>query len=374
MRWLFWAAVVILGYTYFGYALWLWIRCRWRTRPIRSGPYCPPLSILMVVRDEASVLERKLNNLLQLDYPEDRREILVVSDGSTDDTNRILTAAAETSKIRTFLSPEPQGKAAGLNNAINAAAGEIVVFTDARQKIEENAVKLLLENFADPEVGCASGELMLGDPDSGEHARGTGSYWKFEKQIRRMESRSGSVIGATGALYAARRALLVTLPAETILDDVYLPMHVLQQGRRVVFDPRARAWDVPDLGQRREFARKVRTLTGNYQLLRLAPWLLRGSNPEQFAFLSHKLLRLAAPFALGVALATSLLASGTVYKVALGLQLTFYALSGLRLLGAKGGPLARPADAAFTFVMLNAAAMVAFANFVTGRKAVWAAR
>jgi poly-beta-1,6-N-acetyl-D-glucosamine synthase len=139
-----------------------------------------------------------------------------------------------------------------------------------------------------------------------------------------------------------------------------------------VFDSRARAWDKPDLGRQREFARKVRTLSGNYQLLRLAPWLLKSSNPERFGFVSHKLFRLAAPFALGAALVSSLLASGTVYKFALAAQLAFYALSGLRLMGTKEGPLARPADAAFTFVMLNAAAMVAFAIFVTGRKAAWA--
>jgi cellulose synthase/poly-beta-1,6-N-acetylglucosamine synthase-like glycosyltransferase len=326
----------------------------------------------MVVRNEAAVLGRKLKNLLELNYPADRMEILVVSDGSTDDTNRILGTIAESSPVRVFLNPQPRGKAAGLNDAANAARGDIVVFTDARQKVEIGAVKLLVENFADPDVGCASGELMLGDPDSGEHTTGMGLYWKFEKRIRQMESGSGSVIGATGALYAVRRDLLVALPPETILDDVYLPMHVLRRGARVVFDPRARAWDVPDMGRRREFFRKVRTLGGNYQLLQLAPWLLQRTNPVRFGFVSHKLLRLAVPFALGTLLIASLLLSGTVYRVALVLQLAFYGLSALTFLRAKRGPLARVADAAFTFVLLNTAAIVAFANFVTGRKATWA--
>jgi biofilm PGA synthesis N-glycosyltransferase PgaC len=371
MRWLFWGAVALIGYTYFGYALFLWIRCRWRPRPVRSHPQWPSISIVMVVRNEAAVLSRKLKNLLELDYPADHREILVVSDGSTDDTNRILSTIAETSPVRVFLNPQPRGKAEGLNDAANAAKGDVIVFTDARQKIEIDAVKLLVENFADPDVGSASGELMLGDPDSGEPATGMGVYWKFEKRIRLMESGSGSVIGATGALYAVRRDLLVAFPPETILDDVYLPMHVLRRGARVVFDARARAWDAPDMGRRREFVRKVRTLGGNYQLLQLEPWLLQSTNPARLEFVSHKLLRLAVPFALGAALISSLFLSGTVYRVALALQLGFYGLSALTFMGAKRGPLARVADAAFTFVLLNTAAIVAFAKFVTGRKAAW---
>jgi len=180
------------------------------------------------------------------------------------------------------------------------------------------------------------------------------------------------VVGATGALYAVRRELLVPLPPATILDDVYLPMQVARQGYRVVFDPRARVWDQPEVGNQQEFARKVRTLSGNYQLLRLAPWLLSGENPIRFEFVSHKVLRLVVPFALGVALLASGLAPGNLYRWALGLQLGFYGFSGLGLLQLKRGPIARVADAAFIFVVLNTAALVAFANFVTGRKAVWA--
>src|SRR5208283_1001670 len=125
--------------------------------------------------------------------------------------------------VRILFSNDSRGKAAGLNDATGAATGEIVVFTDARQQIEPDAVRFLLENFTDPEVGCVSGELMLGDPDSGETTQGLGLYWRIEKRIREMESAAGSVIGATGALYAVRRSLLVKLPPDTILDDLYIP-------------------------------------------------------------------------------------------------------------------------------------------------------
>jgi biofilm PGA synthesis N-glycosyltransferase PgaC len=371
MKWVFWGAAGLIAYTYLGYAGWLWLRSRWRPQPVRLGTFTPFISIVMIVRNEVTVLSGKLRNLMKLNYPENLCEIVVVSDGSTDDTNQILSHHAQDARVRVIINSQPGGKAAGLNEAVQAARGEIVVFTDARQKIEPDAVRLLLQNFADPNVGCASGELMLGDPDSGEAAKGIGLYWRIEKKIRELESASASVVGATGALYAARRNLLVALQPETILDDVYTPLHVARQGARVVFDERARAWDLPDLGTGREFARKVRTLTGNYQLLQLAPWLLSSANPVRFEFVSHKLLRLIVPFALAAALVSSLLIPEPIYRTAFVIQLAFYGLSMLAMLQMKRGVLARMADAAFTFVILNTAAVVAFANFVTGRKAVW---
>jgi cellulose synthase/poly-beta-1,6-N-acetylglucosamine synthase-like glycosyltransferase len=328
--------------------------------------------MVMVVRNEEQVLEDKLGNLLGLDYPSAEWEIIVVSDGSTDRTEAILSDHTKHPRVQAIMNQLSQGKASGLNDAIALAQGEIVVFTDARQKIEPGAVRLLVENFADPQVGCASGELMLGEPSLGHEAvHGTGLYWKIEKKIRELESETGSVVGATGALYAVRRSLVVPVPPGTILDDVYIPMNVLRQKGRVVFDERAHAWDIPDLGPKREFDRKVRTLTGNYQLVQLAPWLVTAENPILFQFVSHKLLRLFVPFALVVALLTAFFLRGPVYKLALACQLAFYALGVLGMVPLNKGPLTRMTDAAFTFVMLNTAALLAFANFVTGRKAVW---
>lgn len=371
MTWVFWGAAGIIVYAYVGYAAWLRVRSRWCARPVERGAVTPSISVVLVVRNEAKIIERKLQNLLELDYPEDRREVVVVSDGSSDGTDEILSRYGQNRRVRTIVSSQERGKAAGLNDAIAATQGEIVVFTDARQRIESDAVRLLIENFADPTVGCASGELMLGDPDSGEAIQGVGLYWKFEKKIREMESLCGSVVGATGALYAVRRHLLVSVPPETILDDVYIPMNVVRQGFRVVFDPRAHAWDVANHGTEREFNRKVRTLSGNYQLLQLAPWVLGGANPLRFEFVSHKLLRLIVPFALGATLVTSMMLRAPIYRFALVLQVAFYALSFLVVAQMKQGVVARMADAAFTFVVLNTAALVAFANFVTGRKAAW---
>jgi len=383
MKYVFWLAATLVGYSYLGYPAWLWLRSRWSPRPVRRGfvesPAAPAVSAVMVVRNEEAVIARKLENLLTLDYPQAKLDVVVVSDGSSDCTPAILADYARDSglridartRVRTLMKPVSQGKAAGLNDAIKLTTGEVLLFTDARQQIESGALRLLIENFADPDVGAASGELMLGDPTRGESGKGMGLYWRIEKKIRELESASGSVAGATGAIYCARRSLLDPLPEATILDDVLLPMQVVRKGFRVIFDSRARAWDSPDLGEGREFSRKVRTLSGNYQLLQLAPWLLSSQNAIRFEFVSHKLSRLAVPFALLALLIASIFLPQPLYRAALGAQLAFYALSLAALAGLKIGPLSRIADPARTFVVLNSAAMVAFINFVTGRKAVW---
>ncbi|HXM61002.1 MAG TPA: glycosyltransferase family 2 protein [Terriglobales bacterium] len=367
---IFWGSAAVIAYTYFGYPGWLWLRGRWRRKEVMRGPSLPFVSIVMVVRNEEQMLQRKLENLLTLDYPAELVQLVVVSDGSMDGTEAILHEYASNPRVCIGLNQLPRGKASGLNDAFELAQGDIVVFTDARQEVEPGALRLLLENFADPQVGCASGELMLGDPKTGESSEGLGIYWSVEKRIRELESASGSVVGATGAFYAIRGSLLSPLPAGTILDDVYLPMFVVRQGFRVLFDSRARAWDI-DLGGDREFARKVRTLSGNYQLLQLAPWLLMSANPIRFEFVSHKLLRLIVPFALAGILVASVILRAPIYRVALALQAAFYGLSFLAMVQVKKGPLARVADTVFTFVMLNTAAVVAFCNFVSGRKAAW---
>ncbi len=406
MRYVFWLAAALIGYSYLGYPAWLWLRSRWSPRPVRrsSGQSCregsdrssatPAVTAVMVVRNEEAVIAHKLENLLTLDYPQEKLDVVVVSDGSSDRTPAILADYARNSgvpseirtevrtdartrvrtRVRSLTKPTSEGKASGLNDAIKLATGEVLLFTDARQHIESSALRLLIENFADPDVGAASGELMLGDPANGETGKGMGLYWRIEKKIRELESASGSVVGVTGAIYCARRTLLDAslLPVDTILDDVLLPMQIVRQGSRVIFDSRARAWDSPNLGEGREFSRKVRTLSGNYQLLQLAPWLLTSQNAIRFEFISHKLSRLAVPFALLALLIASIFLPQPLYRAALGAQLAFYALSLAALAGVKIGPLSRIADAARTFVVLNSAAMVAFIHFVVGRKAVWA--
>ena len=370
VEWSFWLAAAAVFYAYAGYPLWLLLRRKWRTRPVVWEPITPFISIVMVVRNEAAVLTRKLENLTTLDYPPEKLEIIVVSDGSTDQTNEILTTFP---RIRSILLEKARGKASALNHGIAAAKGELVVFMDARQRIEPSALRFLAGNFADPDVGCVSGELTLTDDIASGKARGVGLYWKLEKLVRKLESETGSVVGATGALYAVRRDLLSQVQPGTLCDDLYIPLEVVAQNKRVVFESRAVAFDAIFSDWKREFRRKVRTLAGNYQLLRLAPWLLTGANPVRFEFFSHKLLRLLAPFFLVFMLAASLFLRGWFYSSVFVLQLGFYSLALIALLRSqRKSP--RIVHLSFTFVMLNVAAVVGLFKFITGDKDVWATR
>ena len=370
VQWIFWAAAVAVFYAYAGYPLWLFLRRQWRACQVVWAPVTPFVSIIMAVRNEAALLPRKLENLAALDYPPERMEIIVVSDGSTDRTNEILIRF---SRVRSILLGKSRGKASALNHAIALAQGEIVLFVDVRQRIGPSALKFLAGNFADPDVGCVSGELTLTDDVASGKARAVGLYWRIEKLVRKLESETGSVIGATGALYAVRRELLPQVPSGTLCDDLYIPLQVVRQRKRVVFESRAVAFDAIFSDWKREFRRKVRTLAGNYQLLQLSPWLVTSENPLRFELFSHKFLRLLVPFLLIVMLVASLVLHGWFYRSVFVLQLCFYSLGLLAVLRPKR-KLPRLASLSFTFTLLNAAAVVGLIKFMTGSKDVWAAR
>lgn len=340
MKNLYWISALVVAYVYVGYPLLLeaWARSRRRFStavvPLTEGTE-PPVSIVIAARDEAARLGARLDNLLSQDYPAGRREIVVVSDGSADETAEVL--ARYRGRVRALLLPKPVGKAAALNAGVEAAAHDLLVFADARQRFAPDALRRLVEPFADPRVGGASGELLIdaepnGVPGEGASpvAEGVGLYWHYEKWLRRRESEVGSLLGATGAVYALRRAAWRPLPEGTLLDDVLAPMRAVLHGYRVVFAPDAKAYDrsAPDAAT--EHRRKVRTLAGNFQLLRLEPRLLVPVvNPVWLQFVSHKLGRLVVPYGLAAFLVSNvaLADQGVLYAASLTLQVAFYVLA-----------------------------------------------
>jgi cellulose synthase/poly-beta-1,6-N-acetylglucosamine synthase-like glycosyltransferase len=366
---LFWFSVLIVVYAYLLYPVWLFLRTRLYPRPVQRKPIFPAVSIIIAARNEGKRLEEKLQNLQQLDYRQELLDILVVSDGSIDQTNDILSNFAD-SRVRSILLPAHGGKAEALNRAIEVVNGEIVVFMDARQRVATDSLKALVENFADPSVGCASGALMLEGGEEGS-PEGVGSYWKMEKAIRYWESASGSAVGATGALYAARKSLVPHLPTSLILDDVFIPMAVARSGARVIFETQALVWDNLPSSPKQEFRRKVRTLFGNYQLLRLAPWLLTAANPLRFEFVSHKLARLAVPFALIGMIMASVFLPSFIYRLPLAAVIGVAILGVLAFVKVPLGIVSRLTHLALAFVLLNIAAIVAFWYFAIGKRQVW---
>ena len=368
MKALFWLCLALVGYAYFGYPIYLWLQVQLRKRPILRKPIQPSVSIIIAARNEESNLPAKLENLGLTDYPKELLQIVIASDGSNDRTAAILREHSST--VLPVILDQSNGKASALNAAVKHATGEILVFQDARQYVEPNAITGLVSSFADPNVGAVSGELLLEASAGASSSDALGIYWKIEKAVRKLESASGSVVGVTGAIYAIRRELYAEIPTGTILDDVFVPMRVVRAGKRVVFQPTAIARDRLFSQKGKEFSRKVRTLTGNYQLLRLEPWLLSPKNPLLFRFICHKLLRLAVPFFLALMLLASALARSTFYDAAFWAQIAFYLLAAFGALSPSTRKF-KPIAIANTFVMLNAAAALAFYSFIAGRKGVW---
>jgi cellulose synthase/poly-beta-1,6-N-acetylglucosamine synthase-like glycosyltransferase len=338
METIFWISALVIGYVYAGYPLLLAIWARLAGRPPRKRtldslePW-PTISLILAARNEASRLPARVSNLLSLNY-DGPREIIVVSDGSADGTAEVLQPFA--GRIRLIELPAG-GKPLALNAGAAAARGEILVFADARQWFEPDALRELVANFADVEVGGVTGELVLdceSSPDRSASTIGDGVsvYWKYEKWLRRNEGLVRSTLGATGAIYALRRSLWRPLPAETLLDDVLAPMRAVLAGYRVVFDERARACDTAAPDSAAEVRRKRRTLAGNYQILALEPRLLIPFvNPVWLQYVSHKLGRLIVPWTLlPVFITSALLATAHwVYAVAFAAQTGFYGLAAL---------------------------------------------
>ena len=368
----FWCAACLMLYTYAGYPLWIYSRSRLHPRPPRQEPMLPTVSVILAVHNGAALLRLKVDHLLSLDYPQDRMEIVIVSDGSTDGTDDILRQFPDP-PVRSIRCSEHCGKAAALNMGMQSATGEILLFLDIRPTIESNALQLLLSNFADPRVGCVAGELVLRDDghDAGAKAVG-GLYWRYEQWIRNCEAKVDSPLGVYGGFYAVRRKLATALPEGTILDDMLQPLSVIRQGYRSVLDVRARVYDIWPKSLHGEFHRKVRTLAGNFQLLQLAPWLLLRQNRLRFELISHKLLRLLVPILLVILLISSALLAdrSLLYAGALAAQIVLYVLAALG--AGRGIPvLMRIAGPASAFCMLNAAVVVGFYKFLFTQGPLW---
>jgi cellulose synthase/poly-beta-1,6-N-acetylglucosamine synthase-like glycosyltransferase len=363
---IFWLCAACVLYAYAGYPLLLALLVRWCGRPFRAtDPISDSVSIIVAAHNEEKSISRRLNELTALLETSGRGgEIILVSDGSTDDTAALARAHAD-GRVRVIELSARRGKAAALNEGCAAAEHDLVVFADIRQTWEPDALRLLLENFADPEVGAVSGDLLLRDTNG--VLAGVALYWRYEKMLRRWEGRLWSVVGATGAISAVRRRLFAPIPPGTLLDDVYWPLRVALQGFRVIHDRRAVAYDTLPPKARDEFRRKVRTLSGNFQLLmRLPAALVPWRNPIWLSFVSHKLLRLLVPWALLGALAASALLPGALYRILLVVQMECYLLGLLGLWPALAVR-SRLASAAGSFLVLNSAAWLAFWVWLSGQ-------
>lgn len=366
----FWAAAVLLAQTYFLYPLWLLLLARVRPgrRQVPASPsHWPSVSLVVAAHDEAGCIGEKLENSLALDYPADRLEVLIGSDGSTDGTDAVVRAHPDP-RVHLLAAPRA-GKTSVLNRCIPAAGGEVVVLSDANTRIDPGALKALVRHFEDPEVGAVCGRLQLYNPTRAEYEES--AYWKYESWLKALEGTQGAVVGANGGLYAMRRALFTRLPPSTIVDDFVIALRLLDQGYRVLYEPAALASEETTEDYGREFGRRARIAAGNFQSLGLVPGLLspfRGF--PAFAFWSHKVLRWCAPALMLIALAANVaLLDAPFFQVTMGLQVAFYGLAVLGSLAVGPSIVRRTAGIAYYFVTMNLAIAVGFWRFLRNSQA-----
>ncbi|SRR5579871_556466 len=323
-----WTCIAFLLYVHVGYPLVLWAWSAVAGRAVRKNSWEPTVSILIAAHNEHDTIERKILNCLDLDYPLDKLQVVIALDAPTDGTD-LVAAAYESDNVHVVSVRKHLGKAGALNRAVAASRGAVLLFSDARQRLDRGALRELVANLHDPEVGSVSGELVLLDDSGREAADGMGLYWRYEKWLRAREARIHSMMGATGAIYAIRREYYKRMQPDTILDDVFVPMSIVLRGKRAVFEGAARAFDRVSASPEVEYGRKVRTLMGNFQILARMPALMSPlHNPVWVQYMSHKAARLMVPYAMAALFVANLFVRDGIYLWLLAAQCAFYLLAG----------------------------------------------
>lgn len=367
----FWVAALAILYAYFGYPALLMLVERLAPRPVHRGDesFLPSITVLVPAYNEAGVIGAKLDNLLGLDYPPDRLQLVVVSDGSTDGTNALLEAAAvRDERLVTVPLAERRGKANALNQGLGRATGEIVVFSDSSILLDAQALRAIVKPFADPEVGCVSGEDHI--PDGG----GEGLYGRYELFLRNRESAVGSIVGASGSFYAERRALCKPF-VDGLAPDFLSVLNTVEQGYRAVTEPAAFGFMSAVKHPGDEFRRKVRTLLRGITTLWVKRGLLNPLRHGRFAWvlLSHKVMRWLVPLFMLVALLANLALVGRPFYAALFVtQVAFYGLALLAWRQVGGIEERIYGKVPLYFVGANLAVGFAWVKFLSGvRQELW---
>lgn len=382
---LFWQAVVwlcigMLLYTYLGYPILMYVLAKLRQRRSQRAPGqiasntnhqdWPFVTFLIPAYNEQNVIRQKVENTLNLDYPKERLRITVVSDGSTDQTNDMLASYSE-NEIHFIARPKRRGKTTVLNKVIPKLEGEIIVLSDASGLLQPDALKKLVRHFKDPNVGCVSGVYSFETEDESLRSMTERIYWQYETFLKKYESQVHSVIGAHGALYGFRRHLFEPLDKKAINDDFILPMQIIRQGYRVLYEPDAIVIERESTNLNGEFQRRIRINVGNFQMIYVLHSLL---NPKRgrvaLQFISHKVLRTISPVFILLLPLACWLAEAPIYRLMLNLQAAFYLVGFLGYLQEFLGLRIRYLYMPFYFLMGNVAAVFGFVRFILKKQSI----
>jgi biofilm PGA synthesis N-glycosyltransferase PgaC len=368
---LFWASIALIIYAYIGYPLLIAGMARIWPRSTAhpasdSTSDLPMVTVIIPAHNEEEWIERKIENTLALDYPRNRMQILVASDGSADKTVEIVKKFAFRG-VGVIHYPERAGKVATMNRTVPSAEGEIIFFTDANALLEPDALSLLIQHFSDPKVGCVGGSRVCLATDTSS-TEGESLYWRYEAWIRHSESCFDSGLGVYGQLFAVRRHLFPTM--SVVSDDFPIPMKILvSTGARTVFEPRAKARIPAARTLRQEWERKIRSHVAFLcDITNLKKGLIPWRSTIWFQFWSHHVFRMIVPFAMLVALAVPpmLWKAGMVYQVAFFGQVLFYFLAAVGFLFLRHGIRLRLPYVCFYFVFANLALVLAWARWLRG--------
>jgi cellulose synthase/poly-beta-1,6-N-acetylglucosamine synthase-like glycosyltransferase len=366
----FWLPIATLIYVYAGFSVLVVVVGRWRKRLVRRQPITPTVSLIVAAYNEERHIAERLDNALALDYPHEALQIIVASDGSDDATESMVAEYAERG-VQLLRLPR-RGKIHALNDAVRHATGDVLVFSDANSMYDAQALRKLARNFADPEVGGVAGNTIytrLTKSDSS--SQGEDLYWSYDKWLKQMESLTGSVVSAHGAIYGIRRELYRPIMDSAVTDDFAISTLAIEQGYRLVFESEALAYEPPLPAAEREFRRKVRLMTRGLRSVLLRRVLL---NPFRYGFYSlvlftHKVLRRLVPFMLLIILVSSLIlsASHEIYLVAALAQVLFYMLAGFGyLLRHQRFGRFRLFYIPFFYCLANTAALIALMKVLRG--------
>lgn len=367
---LFTGSLAVTVYTFFVFPVLLALRARLFPKPHSESDRLPTVSMLIACHNEEANIERKLHNLLAIDYPAELLQLVIISDGSTDRTESI---AAKFAERVTLLSLPRRGKAVALNEAVPLADGEVLVFSDANSMLDPNAIRALARPFGDSRVGGVAGDQRYDKSNAASNIQeGEQRYWSFDRWLKRVQSRAGSVTSATGALYAIRRELFHEVPGG-VTDDFFVSTQVIARGYRLVFAENAIAREpVSDTGTA-EFQRKVRLMTRGLRGIAEMKQLL---NPVRYGFyalqiFSHKVLRRLNVFALITLAVTSplLWQQSIAFQLATVIQIAFYGMAAAaQLMRTCRRRVIKIFSLPAFFVMANTAALVATLNVARGKR------
>jgi cellulose synthase/poly-beta-1,6-N-acetylglucosamine synthase-like glycosyltransferase len=375
----FWASAGLVLYAYAGYPVLVWVLSRVFGRtpapPAVPDAGLPAVSLLVVANNEEKHIGDRIVNALGQDYPPGMLEVVIASDGSTDRTNAIARGHAGYG-VRLLDYPVRRGKATVLNDAFGELGGEVVVLSDANTYFSHpGVVRNLARWFADPTVGAVCGKLILTDPAAGTNVDGV--YWKYETFLKQCEARLGALLGSNGAIYAVRRELFAGIPPGTVLDDFVIPLLArMRTGKRIVYDPEARADEETPKGIGHEFRRRARIGAGGFQCLGVLRGLLHPRHGwTAFTFWSHKVLRWVCPFLLIAAVAANVALAavgGPPYPALLAAQVLFYALAAIGTRLPVAPKACKAVRLATMFTSMNTALLVGFVRWVRGsQRAAW---